>query len=176
MLTSLANKLIILRDSTKYSQQYVADYLDISKSTYCRYEKGLSSPGVDEINRLLQLYNITYEDFASVNLPLKHTIVYPPKVLDNLEAELRTPIPDNHSYNYYKDRYNNIKSIVNILLDISAEAMNFPSLNLEDLPRGTTLKEVNLDMRGEFLIQKAFRYQNTLFNKMHDSLYKNSYI
>lgn len=172
MHTTVANKLIILRDTAKLSQQHVSDYLKISKSTYCRYEKGLSIPGLEEINLLLKLYDISYEQFMNISLPIRRVIVYPVKILDNLESELLYPIPDDNSYKYYEDRYFKIKDIVNSLLDISAEAMDFPDLNISDLPLQTTLKEVVLDVRGEQLIRKAYKIQDLLINKMHESIYK----
>lgn len=36
-----ANKLRILRHEAGYSQQYVADFLGISKAKYCRLEKSV---------------------------------------------------------------------------------------------------------------------------------------
>ncbi len=170
MNTSLANKLIILRDKAKLSQQSVADYLGISKSTYCRYEKGTSEPCSSVINKLLELYSISYEDFSGISLPLTHTLVYPKKLLNQLEEEISKDIPDDKSYEYYRERYYDLKSLIWPLLDIQAESMNFPSLNLKDLPDNTTLKVVSYDQRSAWLIDCALRKNSIIYEKMDNAL------
>ncbi len=163
---TISNKLIVLRDKHKFSQQYVADAIGVSKSTYCRFEKGTTTPGADEINAILRLYDISYEEFSGISLPLERVISYPEKLLLNLQDALEQygkPVYD-YQTNYLK--YNKIKEAMEPVLAIRDEAMDFPNVDISDVPRGTTVKTVKLDMRGEKLIDECLKAQHNLFEAM----------
>jgi transcriptional regulator with XRE-family HTH domain len=49
-----------LRESHGYSQQYVADKLKINRTTYVKYETGVSSP-IRKISELASLYGVTID-------------------------------------------------------------------------------------------------------------------
>ena len=66
MNLSNKNKFIILRNEHNLTQEQVAEMLNISKSTYCRIENGTLNIGVDALKKLLQIYNITFEDFYNI--------------------------------------------------------------------------------------------------------------
>lgn len=46
-----------LREDMDYSQQYVAEYLDMKQPQYSRYERGLRDIPTDILIRLAKLYN-----------------------------------------------------------------------------------------------------------------------
>ncbi|MGQ0422843.1 helix-turn-helix transcriptional regulator [Bacillus sp. HC-Mk] len=48
-----------LRNSFGYTQQYVANYLNCTKSGYCYIEQGKRQPSVEKLGKLSQLYNIS---------------------------------------------------------------------------------------------------------------------
>lgn len=52
------SKLRKLREVHGYTQQYVADYLNISRTTYTQYETGVNNIGFNKIVALKRLYNI----------------------------------------------------------------------------------------------------------------------
>ena len=85
---SRKNKFIILRNEHNLTQEQVAEMLNISKSTYCRIEKGQQDISVEALKKLLKIYNITFEDFYNIKLPIVRTITYPDKLLKNLQNAL----------------------------------------------------------------------------------------
>lgn len=58
---AFANRIKALRQEAGYTQQIVADYLDIDKTTYAHYESGRRSPDVERLCRLAAYYNLTDE-------------------------------------------------------------------------------------------------------------------
>jgi len=53
------NRLKNIREKHGYTQQYVAEYLNISRSTYTQYETGVNNIGFDKIVLLKRLFNTT---------------------------------------------------------------------------------------------------------------------
>ncbi|AHA74809.1 MULTISPECIES: helix-turn-helix domain-containing protein [Bacillus] len=51
-----------LRNSFGYTQQYVANYLNCTKSGYCYIEQGKRQPSVEKLGKLSQLYNISTDE------------------------------------------------------------------------------------------------------------------
>ncbi|EKS8366167.1 MULTISPECIES: helix-turn-helix domain-containing protein [Bacillus cereus group] len=51
-----------LRNSFGYTQQYVASYLNCTKSGYCYIEQGKRQPSVEKLGKLSQLYNISTDE------------------------------------------------------------------------------------------------------------------
>ena len=164
---NIANKLIILRSENNYTQKYVADKIKVSKSTYCRYEQGLTEPRIDEVNAILNLYSISYEDFMAISLPLVRTVTYPEKLLDNLnKAVLDAEPTEDYRTNY--DKYYRVKDAMEPVLRIREQAMGFPDIDLRRLIPGTTVKKINLDMRGEILLDEGLRAQNNLLDSIEE--------
>lgn len=60
----LLRQIRITRKQNKLSQQQVADALGISRSTYCSYETGRRTPGVDVLLQLCEFYNLPYNIFV----------------------------------------------------------------------------------------------------------------
>ena len=52
-------RLIELRKERGYTQKYVADYLQIDRSNYSKYELGKLEIGVDMLIELSKLYKVT---------------------------------------------------------------------------------------------------------------------
>jgi transcriptional regulator with XRE-family HTH domain len=52
-----------LRQSHNYSQEEVADMLNVSQATYSRIENGSSSAWVNYLDRLSSIYNIQSDEF-----------------------------------------------------------------------------------------------------------------
>ncbi len=63
-----------LREDNDYSQQYVADYLDMKQPQYSRYERGLRDVPTDILIRLAILYNTSTDyilGLTNVTTPYK---------------------------------------------------------------------------------------------------------
>ena len=58
----LSNILKTYRKEAKLTQQQVADALNINRTTYTYYETGKTEPSIETLHKLVQMFNITYED------------------------------------------------------------------------------------------------------------------
>jgi len=50
------------REANKLTQKQVADATDIDRSTYAYYELGKTMPGFDAMDKLIRVFNITYDE------------------------------------------------------------------------------------------------------------------
>lgn len=57
----LNESLTVLRNIRGYTQQYVADYLGITRGAYANYETGLREPDADTLTKLADLYGVTLD-------------------------------------------------------------------------------------------------------------------
>ena len=58
----LASRLRTLRKAHGFTQQQVADYLKIDRSTLAYYESGRTEPSLRILEELRALYHTTYND------------------------------------------------------------------------------------------------------------------
>ena len=67
-MAMLSKNLVFLRNSFNYSQEFVAEKVNISRPAYSKWEKGETIPDIEKCNILANLYNITLEQlFYSVD-------------------------------------------------------------------------------------------------------------
>ncbi|EJL40752.1 putative transcription factor, MBF1 like protein [Brevibacillus sp. CF112] len=57
----LAEKLTELRNKRKWTQQEIADKLEISRATYAQYETGRRTPDIDTLKRIARLHKISLD-------------------------------------------------------------------------------------------------------------------
>ena len=57
----LAKNIKLFRLYNGYTQQQVADILNVDRSTYAYYESGKSVPDIETIIKLARLYNISID-------------------------------------------------------------------------------------------------------------------
>lgn len=162
MNLSNKNKFIILRNEHNLTQEQVAEMLNISKSTYCRIENGTLNIGVDALKKLLQIYNITFEDFYNIQLPIVRTITYPKKLLQNLQNAINENGEKSNSWVTNLKKYENIKNALNPIFEIRNKAFHFPGIDISEIPNNTTVKQVKLDPKAELLIDRALKAQQKL--------------
>ena len=55
----LSEKIIMLRKKAGWSQEELAEKLDISRQSVSKWESGASSPDLDKIIRLSRLFGVT---------------------------------------------------------------------------------------------------------------------
>ena len=60
-----ARRLKVLRESHDYTQEYVADILDISQNAYSLLEKGVTKITLDRLEKLAELYKKAPEELIS---------------------------------------------------------------------------------------------------------------
>ena len=58
----LAQTLKKLRENCGYTQQQVADALNLERSTYTYYETGKTTPDINTIVKLARIFNVSYID------------------------------------------------------------------------------------------------------------------
>lgn len=156
------NKIIILRDRVGMKQEEVATALGISKSSYCRKERGETQFTIDEFSKLLEVFHVAYSDFYDMEFPIVHKEIVPDELLDSLQSALDMNNTISSDWNTNKEQYNKIQRALKPVMDKRMEAFYFPDINTENIPSGTCLKEVLLDARAENLMSRAFEVQNRL--------------
>lgn len=57
----LKDNLVMLRKLNGYSQEQVADEIDISRQAYAKWETGATVPDVDKAARIAQFYGVTVD-------------------------------------------------------------------------------------------------------------------
>lgn len=50
-----------IRLERKLTQEELADYINVSKSTYSRYESGTTEPDMDTLNKLADFFNVSVD-------------------------------------------------------------------------------------------------------------------
>lgn len=65
-ITPLANRLKQLRKLNNYSQQMVADELNVIRQTYSHYETGRNYPNTEILYKLSKLYDIPVESLMKL--------------------------------------------------------------------------------------------------------------
>ncbi len=62
LVNSIAWKLKRFRENSGYTQQQMADALNIERSTYAYYETGKTSPSIETIMKIKEILNVSLED------------------------------------------------------------------------------------------------------------------
>lgn len=158
----IANKIIIFRDKAGLSQEEVAKQLGISKSSYSRKEKGITQFTFDEIEKLFFVLGFTLSDLSELKFPIIHEEKITPELLDELEHVIHENSQITPDWNMNREKYNRIQKALNPVLTEREHSFDFPYINIENIPRGTTVKEVLLDVRAERLINQALEVQKQL--------------
>lgn len=55
------NRFTKLRIDNRLSQQELADLLNVSQQTICKYERGLNEPNIESLKRLAAIFNTTVD-------------------------------------------------------------------------------------------------------------------
>lgn len=157
-----SNKLIIHRSEARKTQQQVADMLNISKSTYRRMERGEAIPDLEQIKKIADFYDIPEEEFYNTSFPIVHTVSYSQGLLDDFRKLIaeNEEITDDWKTNHF--RFKKLQEGFEKVWEEKAKALEFPHLNLESIPTGTTVKRVNLDIEGEELMDYCLKVQKAL--------------
>lgn len=64
---SFREKLRAARESRGYTQQQVADLMEIDKSTYCGYETGKRQPDVQKIKQLSKILGVSGDELLETD-------------------------------------------------------------------------------------------------------------
>jgi transcriptional regulator with XRE-family HTH domain len=77
IIVSFGERLRSARESRGYTQQQIADLMQIDKSTYCGYETGKRQPDVQKIKQLSKILGVSGDDlletdYAGEKAPADH--------------------------------------------------------------------------------------------------------
>ncbi len=61
----ISDKIRKLREERKFTQQQIADSLNIDRSTYAYYELGKTKPDVYTVMKLSKIFNVSYAEILS---------------------------------------------------------------------------------------------------------------
>ncbi|PPK45261.1 helix-turn-helix domain-containing protein [Clostridium algidicarnis] len=159
----LHRKILKLRKIHNYTQQYVADYLEVDKSTYAHYEAGRRTPNVIKLRKLAELYDLEDELLGST-FPIEASTEYPKEMLDNLQKVIDECTTYSGDYESEKVEFEKLREALKPILQLRNEALDFPDININMLPTNITVKRVYLNMRAEALIKKCLDKQIELMN------------
>ena len=81
-----------LRIENNYSQSAVADYLDISRQMYNRYESGIAEPSLRNIKKLCDLYKVSADIFLNnLTTHTQESTSYTYRLRSSSEMEVASP-------------------------------------------------------------------------------------
>ena len=60
-MSKLPENLKAMRTEKNMTQQQLADYLNKTRATYCRYEKGTLKPDIDTLTAIADLYKTSVD-------------------------------------------------------------------------------------------------------------------
>lgn len=60
----LKDNLLLLRNMHGYSQEDVAEKIDISRQAYAKWESGATIPDIEKCSRLAELYDVTIDSLV----------------------------------------------------------------------------------------------------------------
>ena len=58
----LKDNLIMLRKLNGYSQEQIAEKINVSRQAYAKWESGATAPGLDKATQLAEVYGVTLDD------------------------------------------------------------------------------------------------------------------
>lgn len=67
MENKFGERLRAFRKERALTQQQVADVLNLNRTTYTKYETGVSEPSHEVLKKIVSLFEITYDDLFSEN-------------------------------------------------------------------------------------------------------------
>lgn len=111
-----------LRSANGYSQQELADLLNVSKSTVNMYERGERKPGIAQLEAVADFFNVDMDYLSGKSdIPRKSIFIneqIPSSCFDNYEDEEKNLIKKYRKLDTYG------KKAVNLILDSELERCN----------------------------------------------------
>ena len=86
----LREKLVAIRKKYGYSQQELADKLNVTRQTISNWECGQGAPTLDKAAELANIYNVTLNDLVEeqVDIVIKKSKKFPSRLLKELEGKI----------------------------------------------------------------------------------------
>lgn len=161
-------KIKDLRVAHGYTQQKIANYLNVDKTTYSHYEAGRRLPSADKLSRLALLYGLQ-DEMLGVSFPVEITLKYPKSMLDKAERRLQeSMLLQDKTYEQLSKMLDVLWRTFEPIFKIRQEAFKLPKIPEDLLFAGQklTVKKVCLDLRAENLIDKYVTTYKKIFDQM----------
>jgi transcriptional regulator with XRE-family HTH domain len=149
------------RQINGYTQNEVATHIGVDKATYSRYEAG---KGNLKFQQLWKAANFLKVPFL---LPEKRRVTYPDGLLDKLESTINR-VNTSLSYSENQKQLDDLMEVFNVVLEHRYQCMNL-DYDQDDMMLflvDKIIMTIELDPRGEDLIEKAMQKQDELFESM----------
>jgi len=89
----IGDKIKALREDRKMRQEDVANSVNITKSTYIKYEKGTQSPQLEVVERIAKLYGVSVCELVGGDKPsLDEQLTSRMELINNLDQEEKRSI------------------------------------------------------------------------------------
>lgn len=147
-------KLKRLRVTHGYTQQRIAAFLDVDKTTYAHYEAGRRIPNAEKLRKLAVFYGLS-DEMLGVKFPVEVTVKYPKAVLDRAEKCLQNIINvEGKNSDQLSKSLDMLWNVFEPIFKIRQDAFKMPEIpDGFMLPKQSmTIKKVFLDVRAENLI------------------------
>src|SRR3972149_3904327 len=93
MATNLYKKIKELREQNKFSQEYLAEQLKVSRPTYMQIEKGERDITVPEARKLALVFGVSLEDFLGDETSILPDVVLKRERVKEKESDIRIIMP-----------------------------------------------------------------------------------
>ena len=93
MATNLYKKIKALREQNKFSQEYLAEKLGVSRPTYIQIENGKRDITVPEAKKLASIFSLSLESFLENNVSATQEVVLESDTQNEKESDIRIVMP-----------------------------------------------------------------------------------
>lgn len=143
----ISKNLAFLRKKSKLTQSEISEDLHIGRTTYANWESGRVIPPIDQFDKILKYFNITYEYFMSEDIrnftPEKKNLSQIAKSLEGLKSKKKNYFIPLHAQAGYIDGWAN-----NEMLD------NLETINIPNVPPNKELR--TFEVAGSSMIPLVF--------------------
>lgn len=161
------------RQALGMTQQQVADKLGVNVTTYAHYESGRRMPNIERLTMLCSMFDIVLND----HFPIMRRFDCPPELLDalkqtkewvseqleRLEKEWKNLTPHDILWRAH-DLIARLDQALTPVQKVWEQTMDAPEMDLEGLPSGTTVMQVQYDPEDWALIAESTRLMSRLID------------
>lgn len=169
----VGKKLLELRKINGFTQQFVADYCSVGKSTVSTWENGFAVPSTPNISKLCELFNVSrdYLFMEDINLTELNNgnDAMPIPILKDLEVDDNI-LSNTKTIGYAFERQNDlaVNSHNYFFIKVADNSMTGAKLNKDDIALVRTKKALEhgdigvLFVNGELLIRRVLKTDGRL--------------
>lgn len=151
----------------RFTQQQIADKIEVDVTTYAHYESGRRTPDIKRLRLLCSIFGIAFEE----NFPLVRTVEYPSEYIRKL-ADVNSKVvkefnvlkQNNQGYSSFCILNETLKEAIKPVQDIWEKAMSSPEMDLTGMPSGQVIMRVNYRPQDWILLSESLKLQSEIVN------------